>query len=345
MESLEALKNADEVRGFPSITMPTPMVKSPACKTAIIKKSTDGGNELPGLLKTAKSKLSGSRMDAKGIIFTGNESAIVKLDVNQSPHPAYDQVRNSGSLTPAMVTTGKGVTQIELSAPADSFTATPSGNRKQDSNMETRDAPGQLQPSIAKSKAPAAKTDSAIEELRNYLVLMDKYSLHNFLIYDGRTLKETPEFHSFQRAFQYKWGAITSIIFQLEEFLTQNEVKLAIINGPQVYELAKLNLPVLKKDDLQACIANYDQVEASLESTTDVTKKQMIKFVARIQSLVRMFLAVRRFRQKKLEIKSAIAMLCGTRLFLGRLQFNVMLSKRLLKFEEEWNQQRVKLRE
>jgi hypothetical protein len=323
------------------------MVKPPSNKATIIKKRLDGGNELPGLLKAAKSKLSGSRMDTKGNIFTGNESAIVKLDVNQSPHPAYDQVRNNGFLTPATVTARKGMTQIQLSVPASSHSvpATPSGNRKQDSAFGAGNATNQPQPSVPKSNAPATKTDAAIEELRNYLVLMDKYSLHNFLIYDGRTLKETPEFQSFQRAFQYKWGAITSIIFQLEEFLTQNEVKLAIINGPQVYELAKLNLPVLKKEDLQACIANYDQVEASLESTTDVTKKQMMKFVTRIQSLVRMFLAVRRFRRKKLEIKSAIAMQSGTRLFLGRLRFNVMLSKRLLKFEEEWNQQRVKLRE
>lgn len=357
MESFEALKNADEVRGFPSITMPAPVFKHPPTKS--INRSKDGkskrydnGDELPGLLKTSKTKFSGGRNDGKGNIFTGNESAAVKLDVNQAPHPAYDQVRNSGTLTPATVTAKKGMTQIELSMPAQNAAPpTPNGQKKTDSATSFGIGGNSVGPTSQttnphpKGNVGVTKTDHAIEELRNYLVLMDKYSLHNFLIYDGRTLKETPEFQSFQRAFQYKWGAITSIIFQLEEFLTQNEVKLAIINGPQVYELAKLNLPVLKKEDLQACIANYDQVEASLESTTDVTKKQMMKFVTRIQALVRMFLAVRRFRRKKLEIKSAIIMQSGARLLLQRLHYHVLLSKKVLRHEEEWLQNRVKLRE
>lgn len=355
MESFEALKNADEVRGFPSITMPTPIAKPPPAKSSLTRskdiksKRPDNGDELPGLLKTGKTKLSSNRNDTKGNIFTGNESAIIKLDVNQAPHPAYDNVRNSGTLTPATVTARKGMTQLELSVPGlHSIPPTPNGQRRSDPSAAFGiggTSVGPQNPPPPKANPNAPKTDSAIEELRNYLVLMDKYSLHNFLIYDGRTLKETPEFQSFQRAFQYKWGAITSIIFQLEEFLTQNEVKLAIINGPQVYELAKLNLPVLKKEDLQACIANYDQVEASLESTTDVTRKQMMKFVTRIQSLVRMFLAVRRFKRKKLEIKSAIVMQSGVRLFLQRVRYHVLLSKKILSQEEEWAQQRVKLRE
>lgn len=251
----------------------------------------------------------------------------------------YETIRNQ----PATVSARKGLTHIDLSAPSpNAIPPTPTGHGGP-SRHGAKD--NQKQGTAVSPMRGFSKPDHAIEELRNYLVLMDEYSLHNFLIYDGRTLKETPEYQSFQRAYQYKWGAITSIIFQLEEFLTQNEVKLAIINGPKVYELAKLNLPVLQRGDLQACIANFDQVEASLDSTTEVSKKQMLKIVVKIQALVRMFLSIRRFKRKKLEIKSATIIQSIARRMLQRLQYYVVLNQRLLFHEEQWQIQRQRLRE
>ena len=66
----------------------------------------------------------------------------------------------------------------------------------------------------ASQRAPQLPAkDGTLEELRNYIVLMDQYSLYNFLIYEGRTLRDTPEFESFRRAYQFNWGAISSNVY------------------------------------------------------------------------------------------------------------------------------------
>lgn len=174
---------------------------------------------------------------------------------------------------------------------------------------------------------------------------MDQYSLHNFLIYDGRTLKETPEFQSFQRTYQYKWGAIVSIIYQLEDFLTRNDVKLAIVNGPQVFELAKLNLPMLKKDDLFSCISNIDQVEAQLDLGSEMNQRQMLKVVIKMQALARMFLAVRKYRKVKEFIKAAIRIQSMMRMVLSRVNYRSTMCDVNLEQMSGWNSKKEKLKE
>lgn len=237
---------------------------------------------------------------------------------------------NSSRVTPAMLSArAKGVTKVDLSLPVKNH---PSASGAQIQSQRAQTATGNI------------KSDAAIEELRNYLVLMDQYSLHNFLIYEGRTLKETPEYQSFQRAYQYKWGAITSIITQLEEFLTRNDVKLAIINGPQVFELARLNLPVLKKDDIYSCIANVDQVDANLD-TTDLSKKQMLKVVVKIQALVRMFLCVQRYHRSLKQRKCATTIQAIARLMIARLRYHHQRHQLAILHSQIWDTQRQKLRD
>ena len=45
-----------------------------------------------------------------------------------------------------------------------------------------------------------------IEQIRGYLDLLDQYSLHNFLIFNGKALTDTPEFSSFKRKYRSFWG-------------------------------------------------------------------------------------------------------------------------------------------
>jgi hypothetical protein len=42
--------------------------------------------------------------------------------------------------------------------------------------------------SDTRSGKKVEKLEPVMEELRNYTVLMDKYSLHNFVIYEGKCL-------------------------------------------------------------------------------------------------------------------------------------------------------------
>jgi hypothetical protein len=53
------------------------------------------------------------------------------------------------------------------------------------------------------------KYDPALEELRTYTMLMERYGLNQFLIYRGATLSSTPEFESYRNTFNHDWGAIT----------------------------------------------------------------------------------------------------------------------------------------
>ena len=96
---------------------------------------------------------------------------------------------------------------------------------------------------------------------------MDKYSLHNFVIYQGETLKNTPEFQSFRRQYTQEWGSLSYLIAKLEKILNEFHVKLAIINGPALYELASLNLPVVSKEEILKCISNIDQIKPQLKSS------------------------------------------------------------------------------
>jgi hypothetical protein len=52
---------------------------------------------------------------------------------------------------------------------------------------------------------------------RGYEALLDRFSLHEFLIRRGATLDGTPEFESFKRAFEPCWHLVGDLIVRLEE--------------------------------------------------------------------------------------------------------------------------------
>ena len=142
---------------------------------------------------------------------------------------------------------------------------------------------------------------------------MDKYSLHNFVIYQGETLKNTPEFQSFRRQYTQEWGSLSYLIAKLEKILNEFHVKLAIINGPALYELASLNLPVVSKEEILKCISNIDQIKPQLKSSVanadgaeEITSAQQFRAVVKLQSLMRKFLSMRRVRKIKLRLLGCI---------------------------------------
>ena len=258
----------------------------------------------PGLLKTKPSDLLRGKQEEKTIIFTGYGLINTKLDVSNEIPAYYEANRGTGSET---------------------------NNNHQNKTVSQIDLTSSL-PAVLPARS-GTKNDTTLEELRNYIVLMDQYSLHNFLIYEGKTLKDTPEFQSFQRTYQYKWGAISSIIYQLEEYMNKNDIKLAIINGPRVYELAKLNLPLLKKPEMHSCITNIEQIELTSNSGSDLSRKQMVGMIVKIQSLIRTFLCVRRYKRKRKALKSAIKIQSIARFMLIRAKYRIKLREH----QGEWD--------
>lgn len=282
-----------------------------------------GDAPLPGLLKAKRTLIEGNRTssaDSKKDVFTGFNTVNVKLDVGSSTPRAYeDMLRPSSGLAQA---SGRAtVTAVDLGA------ALP---------------PSRVNATV-QNQTCSVRPDATVEELRNYIVLMDKYSLHNFLIYDGHALKETPEFQSFQRSYQHQWGSIASIVQQLEEFLSKHDVKLAIVNGPRIVQMAKLNLPTLKRGELLSCLANSAQIEANIESGTEFARKQVLRCVISIQAIIRMFLARRRYHWKLKAVRAAIIVQAFARRFIERTNHKHRLKRSATVLDEQWLRNRVKL--
>eukprot|EP00941_MAST-03F_sp_MAST-3F-sp1_P000844 g844.t1 len=104
-----------------------------------------------------------------------------------------------------------------------------------------------------------------MNRIRGYNELLDKHSLHQFIIRKGKVLETTPEFLSFKRKHAVLWGPVVSIIRQLEKFLGSYAVPMAYIDGRHVVELAKDELTLPSKDDLLMCIENIDEVHPLLQ--------------------------------------------------------------------------------
>jgi hypothetical protein len=182
------------------------------------------------------------------------------------------------------------------------------------------------------------KYDPAMEELRKYTVLMDEYSLHQFVIYCGQTLKETPEFESFRRTHAHEWGAISDIVKLLEDFTRVHDIKLAIIDGPRVHSIASLNLSAVSKEDLMSCISNIEELKRIIGSLRDASLTKEERATIKIQSHVRRMQEEARFRLRLRQIAAVVLIQCHVRKMLGRQKVLRMLKERKESFDDRWNE-------
>ena len=100
-----------------------------------------------------------------------------------------------------------------------------------------------------------------IEAARTYAEIMDEFSLHQFIIRKGKTL-ETPEFQSFVRAHQSRWGRISELVRCLEAVMVQYSVPIAYVDGKTIAMLAEDELHTPSLDELLSCLVNENQVTA-----------------------------------------------------------------------------------
>lgn len=109
---------------------------------------------------------------------------------------------------------------------------------------------------------PMEELSKNVEKIRGYNELLDTYSLHQFIIHKGRTMRETPEFISFKRVAQEIWGSVEEVIKALETLLMRFFVPLAYIDGQRLMGVAAMDLAWFSTADLLSCIVNEDQVSA-----------------------------------------------------------------------------------
>jgi hypothetical protein len=298
-------------------------------------------DHLPGLLKSIKPPVTDSRaldeknqaptyvgFSATNVKFDGasamadehnNNSAAGHNEDTSGEHPAHDEANP------------QELHEIDLNAAA--FNDNPDGSF--DANSAVR-----------KLKF---KKDPVMDELRSYIMLMDKFSLHNFVIYEGRVMRNTPEFESFHRSFIQEWGSISGIIAQLEDIMTKHDVKLAIINGPKLYKLASLHIAIPTHKDLMDCVANIEQVEPQMEAitqkTTGVQKLNMrIRATIRIQGIVRRKLAMIKLRHMRREHVSVTKVQSIWRLAVNRMRMRGIRRCERTSMQESWDRNQEKLR-
>jgi IQ domain-containing protein H len=183
---------------------------------------------------------------------------------------------------------------------------------------------------------PEKKTDVAISELGTYTSLMDQYSLHNFMIWNGRALKSTPEFQSFQRTYSNEWSYILSVITQLEKLMTENSIKLAIIAGVKVAEYASLNLPSLQNYQILDCVANVDQIRSEITSFEGDGNQHIIAATVKIQALARQWYAMYKYREMKRRLGATILLQSIIRRFVMRCQANNLLKSLQQDVDSAW---------
>ncbi|KAG3196575.1 hypothetical protein PC128_g7521 [Phytophthora cactorum] len=140
-----------------------------------------------------------------------------------------------------------------------------------------------------------------VDKIRGYNELLDAYSLHQFLIHKGRTMRDIPEFVSFRRVAQELWGSVEEALRALETLLTQYFVPLAYVDGQRLLALAGTGQPRFSKRELLSCIVNEDQVMSVLRRPGQRYKGRDRKRRAAttLQACVRMWLVRRRYARSR----------------------------------------------
>ncbi|KAK1936552.1 IQ domain-containing protein H [Phytophthora citrophthora] len=143
----------------------------------------------------------------------------------------------------------------------------------------------------------AGELGANVDKIRGYNELLDAYSLHQFLIHKGRTMRDTPEFISFRRVAQELWGSVEEALRALETLLTHYFVPLAYVDGQRLLSLAATGQPRFSKRELLSCIVNEEQVMAALRRPGQRYKGRDRKRRAAttIQACVRMWAVRRRY--------------------------------------------------
>ena len=347
------MRLADEVKVFPSLALAPPMLTSTASSAASIgrrsnkdgavhskssvingEQQTKRSGQFPGLLKTGKVKvLSEKKVESDDLLtFVGFNATYIHFDNEKMAHPANVSDTSNTVVqkmpTMAIVDVTAGLSPGGEAAGTVAPPGTPHGST--------------IARAVTASN-PHAKVDLTTEELRNYTILMDKYSLHNFMIYNGRALRDTPEFNSFRRTYHHVWGAVSAVISSLEKYMTEFDVKLAVVNGPRLYDLAALNMTTIEREDMLQCLSNIDQVKPQLKNARDAGLNRQDRAAIKIQAHMRRCLSSKRVATLRKRIHSAIRIQSFGRCIISRRTSSDLIRVQRAANEEKWQLNREKL--
>jgi len=182
--------------------------------------------------------------------------------------------------------------------------------------------------------------------------MLDQYSLHNFLIWKGACVTNTPEFASFKRKYDSYWGSILSVLDLLEKLMKCYEIPLAVIDGAKVADLAACDAPVIEDEDLFECISNLDQILPIIESksSTDLifggkgTSKHLRNSIIKIQTWIRKELTMRWYVREILRRRAATYIQTEWRSVSSEWRVREMLKQRNERRRIQWDKLSDKFR-
>ncbi|RLN48361.1 hypothetical protein BBJ29_001268 [Phytophthora kernoviae] len=182
-----------------------------------------------------------------------------------------------------------------------------------------------------------------VDKIRGYNELLDAYSLHQFLIHKGRTMRDTPEFVSFRRVAQEQWGNVEEALRALEALLTQYFVPLAYIDGQRLLSLAATGQSRFSKWELLSCIVNEDQVTVILRRPGQRYKGRDRKRRAAttLQASVRMWSLRRRYARSCKNVGSATKIQLAWRAYSCHEALKTRLRDLRQKQLEKWELTRI----
>jgi hypothetical protein len=182
--------------------------------------------------------------------------------------------------------------------------------------------------------------------------MLDAYSLHNFLIWKGTAVTNTPEFASFQRKYSTIWGSILSVLSELEQLMQLYHIPLAVIDGAKLSELAACDAPVTSEVDLLGCISNRAQVMPVIQSLAKSsilfgekgTKEHTNKNVIKLQTWLRKEMGVRKFRLFRLRSRAALLIETQQRRVAAKNRAHALLSARREREVVQWDGLKLQLK-
>eukprot|EP00607_Mallomonas_marina_P001301 CAMPEP_0182434300 /NCGR_PEP_ID=MMETSP1167-20130531/68962_1 /TAXON_ID=2988 /ORGANISM="Mallomonas Sp, Strain CCMP3275" /LENGTH=934 /DNA_ID=CAMNT_0024624007 /DNA_START=118 /DNA_END=2922 /DNA_ORIENTATION=- len=296
---------------------------------------TQNKEPLPGLLRTSKVPSGVNRMTTSGsspafvgfnasnLVFDGNRNSKTVDDHqflsqfmadNQPPPPQLSVVNVNNQVNPSH--SGSDVISVVSQASV-----------------------------MSRSQRQSSLLSHSLVELRNYSALMDQYSLHNFLIWNGKSLRNTPEFLSFRRTFDHDWGPISTVISALEQMMSTYSVKLAIVNGQRTAEYALCGQAYFQESDLLNCISNLEQIKPMITSCVrDGGPVDKPRAVVKIQSAARQWLARRKYQRLKKNINSAIKLQSVARMFIFRCRAVALIGHARITADHVWEHNATNLK-
>ncbi|KAG6976451.1 hypothetical protein JG688_00001375 [Phytophthora aleatoria] len=163
--------------------------------------------------------------------------------VNSSSSAQNNQTQN-GTLLPAVTVATPPSIKHRIAAFTNQGEEDMENNRDRFSDDDVSDEEQENEGNDKDEGAEMEELGANVDKIRGYNELLDAYSLHQFLIHKGRTMRDTPEFVSFRRVAQELWGSVEEALRALETLLTQYFVPLAYVDGQRLLALAALDLNV-----------------------------------------------------------------------------------------------------